>query len=233
MAKGTIYLMTTAVPGLIKIGKTKDFEKRMYFLEQNGYRNITSLKRNFAIEVEDYDEKEALLDTVFAKSRVGDTELFALDINLATQLLSSFEGEMIYPKTQTKDEVFDEAVDNSNSKLIPDGEYYFEQKKKEENKTTKATASIKDGKWTLKKDSILALKEGIGVSDKAKAIRLTLPLDEKGKLLEDVELGEVSPSLVGSLIVYASNNGWISWKDSNKNTLDYYRKEANKSNEKE
>lgn len=233
MAKGTIYLMTTAVPGLIKIGKTKDFEKRMYFLEQNGYRNITSLKRNFAIEVEDYDEKEALLDTVFAKSRVGDTELFALDINLATQLLSSFEGEMIYPKTQTKDEVFDEAVDNSNSKLIPDGEYYFEQKKKEENKTTKATASIKDGKWTLKKDSILALKEGIGVSDKAKAIRLTLPLDEKGKLLEDVQLGEVSPSLVGSLIVYASNNGWISWKDSNKNTLDYYRKEANKSNEKE
>lgn len=37
MAKGIIYIMTTVVPGLIKIGKTgKDnFDQRMYNLEHN------------------------------------------------------------------------------------------------------------------------------------------------------------------------------------------------------
>ena len=62
MARGIIYIMTTAVPGLIKIGKTgmDNFEQRMYQLERNGYSNVTALKRKFAIEVEDYDDKEKL-----------------------------------------------------------------------------------------------------------------------------------------------------------------------------
>ena len=57
--------METVVPGLIKIGKTgsENFEQRMYSLERNGYNNVVGLKRRFAIEVEDYDAKEALLAT--------------------------------------------------------------------------------------------------------------------------------------------------------------------------
>ena len=35
-----------------------NFEKRMYQLERNGYFNVVGLKRKFAIEVDDYDEKE-------------------------------------------------------------------------------------------------------------------------------------------------------------------------------
>lgn len=63
MAKGIIYCMTTIVPGLVKIGKTgsENFEQRMYNLEINGYVNVVGLKRRFAIEVEDYDEKEILI----------------------------------------------------------------------------------------------------------------------------------------------------------------------------
>lgn len=62
--------MTSAVPGLIKIGKTgsNNYDTRMNFLEQNGYRNVTSLKRTFAIEVDDYDEKEVILHTIFEKT---------------------------------------------------------------------------------------------------------------------------------------------------------------------
>ena len=46
MAKGIIYLMSTAVPGLIKIGKTTmaNYSQRMYNLESNGYRNVSLLK---------------------------------------------------------------------------------------------------------------------------------------------------------------------------------------------
>lgn len=46
MAKGIIYVMTTVVPGLVKIGKTGsgNYEQRMYNLEHNGYANVVGLK---------------------------------------------------------------------------------------------------------------------------------------------------------------------------------------------
>ena len=135
MTKGIIYIMTTVVPGLIKIGKaqTTRFEDRMYNLEHNGYRNVTGLQRKFAIEVEDYDDKEHLLHTIFEKSRVDNTELFALDVNIAMQLLSSFEGTIIYPKTETKDTIFEEATEGAAGQLIPDGTYIYKRTKASEN----------------------------------------------------------------------------------------------------
>lgn len=51
MAKGIIYIMTTAVSGLVKIGKTNtaNYPERMRALEANGYYNVAGLKRFFAI----------------------------------------------------------------------------------------------------------------------------------------------------------------------------------------
>ncbi len=108
--KGIIYIMTTAVSGLIKIGQTGNakFQGRMRFLEANGYYNISGLKRFFAIELEDYKDKENLLKEIFNKHRVGDSELFALDYDLVRQLLLSFEGKVIYPKDVNKEKEFDE-----------------------------------------------------------------------------------------------------------------------------
>ena len=105
MSKGIIYCMTTIVPGLVKIGKTgsENFEQRMYSLERNGYVNVVGLKREFAIEVEDYDEKEILIHELFSKSNVPNTELFATDVNLVVQLLSSLEGKQVYHKEVSKE----------------------------------------------------------------------------------------------------------------------------------
>ena len=132
MAKGIVYAMSTVVPGLVKLGKTgsDSFQSRMYNLESNGYKNVTGLKREFAIEVEDYDEKETLLDDIFSRSRVAGTELFALDINLVIQLLASFEGDQIYPPVQeeTKEQTFEKATvertERRNAQMVPDGVYY-------------------------------------------------------------------------------------------------------------
>ena len=225
MARGIIYIMTTVVPGLIKIGKTgsNSFDQRMYTLEHNGYSNVTALKRHFAIEVDDYDEKEALLHTIFAKSQVGDTELFAVDVNICTQLLSSFDGTVVFPKNETKDEIFDVATDNSKSKLIPNGEYSFKKKKKSDNKTVSAKARVDNGRWTLLKGSVLGLIEDVGVSQRAKLVRADLPIDSNGKLLEDYELGDCSPSHAGTVVMNASNNGWTDWKNSNGDPVDVYR----------
>lgn len=111
MAKGIIYLMSTVVEGLVKIGKTEsnNFENRMYILERHGYYNVNGLKREFAIEVDNYSEKEALLDKLFSKSQINNSELFAVDIDLAKQLLSAFDGKVIYPK-ENKNKIFEKAT---------------------------------------------------------------------------------------------------------------------------
>ena len=121
MAKGVLYVMTTVVGGLIKIGKTTrgSFESRMYNLEHNGYANVTGLKRKFAIEVEDCDEKETLLDTIFNKSQVPGTELFALDVNQVIQLLSAFDGEVVYPKSENKEALFEDATEKVQKQSEP------------------------------------------------------------------------------------------------------------------
>ena len=162
--------MSTAVPGLVKIGKTRTdcFDQRMYNLEHDGYRNVTALKREFAIEVEDYDDKEKMLHTIFEKSQLSDTELFALDKNIAIQLLSSFDGRVVFPKNESKEEIFEVATDNGASKLIPDGKYTFKRKKKSDNnKEVTATVEIKNGIWTLKRGSVLGINEDVGVSKKS------------------------------------------------------------------
>jgi hypothetical protein len=108
--KGIVYIMTTVVDGLIKIGQTgsQNYQERMRHLESNGYYNVSGLKRFFAIELEDYIYKENLLKEIFNKHRVADSELFALDYDLVRQLLLSFEGKVIYPKDIDKEKEFDE-----------------------------------------------------------------------------------------------------------------------------
>ena len=98
MAKGIIYVMTSAVNGLIKIGKTetKQFSSRMSFLQNNGYFNVANLVPYFAIEVDDYSRKEKLLHTIFSKSQVSNSEMFALDKHIVRELLLSFTGTIIY-----------------------------------------------------------------------------------------------------------------------------------------
>ncbi len=102
--------MTTAVSGLVKIGKTGtgNYQERMRFLEANGYYNVAGLKRYFAIELDDYDDKESLLHEIFSKHRVGNSELFALDQDLVRQLLLSLDGTVIYPEKINKEKEFDE-----------------------------------------------------------------------------------------------------------------------------
>ena len=222
MAKGIIYVMTTVVPGLIKIGKTRtdQFENRMYTLERNGYFNVVGLKRKFAIEVEDYDEKELLLDEIFAKSNVQSSELFALDADLVVQLLSSFEGRQVYPEAMTKEEVFtvvtEERKDKDNRALIPNGEYYLEM-------TTKDFGSVYgkmrvcDGVFTVLKGALCRPVKDGWVPE---ARRLAVIKDNV--LLEDIDTA--SPSTAGWIVMGRPNDGWHVWKDKDGNPIDVYRK---------
>lgn len=221
MAKGILYCMTTVVPGLVKIGKCGEdkFESRMYNLERNGYSNVVGLKRHFAIEVDDYDEKETLLDDIFGKSRVPNTELFALDIDLVVQLLSSFDGKQIYPKGESKEVVFQKAtkerIVKANWEKIPDGRYHLKENKKGFGEIT-ATMRVEDGLFIVEKGSICAPTKPGWIPEARKSAII-----KNNILQEDVECN--APSTAGWVVIGAANNGWGIWKNNDGLSIDVYR----------
>ena len=221
MSKGIIYVCSTAVDGLIKIGRTTDFQLRMKQLEDNGYRNVAGLKRQFAIELDNHEEIEQLLDDLFDKSRVGKTELFSLDVNKIVQLLSSFAGKQIYPTNETKQEVFEKATEIVQTQMIPDGEYSLSRKIKGVAKTVTANMVVSNGKIVLKNGSTIASYKKYS-SPKWIAIRKNLKIDKNDILLEDVEC--TAPSMAAALVVGGPANGWASWKNKDNQPIDIYRK---------
>ena len=221
MARGIIYIMTTVVDGIVKIGKAGlyNFEKRMYILEKNGYSNVTGLKRCFAIEVESYDEKEALLHNIFNKSRVSNTELFSIDVNLAIQTLSAFDGKVIYPTDENKEEIFNQATEARESSLIPDGEYYLETKNQHTKENCSGIIVVENGKITLKAGAVFA-PTSPKADEKLKEKRKNIILKDN-KTTADIEC--TSPSLAASLICGHPKNGWMVWKNKDDNPIDIYR----------
>lgn len=213
--------MTTVVPGLIKIGKTdvNNFNNRMYGLERHGYANVTGLSREFAIELDDYDEKEKLLHEIFYKSRVPNTELFALDVDLVTHLLSSFEGRQVYPELETKEEVYNKSKNEFKSKqdvnLIPDGTYTLNRSIRGYGKVY-AEMVVENG--------ILTLKSGAKC---APLVRENPPKDVlRANVINNVLQEDyvfTSPSTAAYLVVGKNTNGWTDWKNKTGEVIDIYR----------
>lgn len=222
MARGIVYLMSTCVDGLVKIGKSgsDNFKQRMADLERDGYHHISVLNREFAIEVDDYDEKEKLLHEIFSKSRVGDSELFSVDINLVEQLMASLEGKVVYPVNEKKEDIFEKATDAVQSSLIPDGIYYLSIKIKGTDKKVEGKMKVEEGKITVLKGATVAPVREITV-----ASWLTLRnklLIENNTTVEDFECS--SPSMAASILTGHHTNGWTSWKNANDEYIDIFRK---------
>ena len=194
MARGIIYIMTTVVSGLIKIGiaETKQYQERMRHLEHNGYYNVTGLKRYFAIEVEDYKAKEKLLHNVFGKHRVGESELFSLDVELAKELLMAFDGKVIFPEIKNKAKEFAELTktNEQNNKF----NFYNKGLKNGDTITFRADKSIKV-KAIIPVVILLVefvvpltykLYEEMGKLNRSGAYQGAAHFEYKGKLLKDL-----------------------------------------------
>lgn len=220
MAKGIIYIMETVVPGLIKIGKTAsdNFEQRMYNLERNGYNNVVGLKRRFAIEVEEYSEKEILIHSLFDKSRLQNSELFATDINLVIQLLTSFEGKQIYPENETKEQVFADATESkqvkANLALIPEN-LYLERTIKNVGKINATGRQTTEG-FVVMKGSHISPESADSISNKIREIREKAKISD-GILQEDMLFS--SPSYAAMFVTGKSENGLKRWKTKDGKTL--------------
>ena len=118
MSKGYVYIMTTAVDGIIKIGKSDNWNRRCQSeLETNGYRNMNSLKTYFVVQCEDYSEIESIMHDIFRESRVigtnnSKTELFAIDKDRARRVLAKM-GTQVFPE-----------ISNTKSDSINQPSYY-------------------------------------------------------------------------------------------------------------
>ena len=222
MAKGIIYIMVSAVNGLIKIGKTTDFESRMRFIENNGYYNVVGFKREFAIEVDNYDEKEKLIHNLFSKSRVSDSELFAVDVSLVKSLLSALDGKVIYPTDERKEEIFIREAEIVEVKegIIPDGRYTYITKVKGYSGEVAAIMVVENGKLYLESGSKLAPVKNMtskGWAEVRDSIRMNGLVTE-----ERIECS--TPSMAAEIAVGRSRNGWLCWKNSSGQTIDVYRR---------
>ena len=231
MAKGIIYLMNTCVDGLVKIGRTgsNNYEQRMNLLESNGYRRISVLTREFAIEVEDYEEKEKLLHELFSKSRVGNSELFSIDVNLVKQLMASFEGKVIYPADEKKEEIFVQATEEVEVKkgILPEGKYTLKMKVKGITYHPEAVMTVEEGKLFIEAGAKLApitkiTNKGWIVARESTKVN--------GYTTEE-RIPCSSPSMAAAIVCGHAQNGWKSWKNSNGDYIDIYRQVLEDDNE--
>ena len=134
---------------------------------------------------------------------------------------------MVYPKSEDKQDLFVKATENTSSHLITDGTYVFDRLKKSENARVTAKANVNNGCWYILKEARFGIHEGVGISQKARDFRATLPIDSNGVLLDDVDLDMCTPSCAGSLVINQSCDGWIEWKTLKGKPLDAYRTKGN------
>lgn len=122
MAKGYVYIMTTAVDGIIKIGRSENWKNRCAGLEENGYKNMNGLKTYFVVKVDNMEEVEKIMHEAFDKGQVINskgvkTELFACDKDKAKNALDKM-GEQIYPDTAININLNSTAQTSTNAKQI-------------------------------------------------------------------------------------------------------------------
>lgn len=134
---------------------------------------------------------------------------------------------MVYPKYEDKEDLFVKATENTSSHLIPDGTYVFDCLKKSDNARVTAKANVNNGCWCILKEARFEIHEGVGIYQKAREFRTTLPIDSNGVLLDDVDLCMCTPSFSGSLVINQSYDRWIERKTLNGKPLDVYWTKGN------
>lgn len=197
MEEGIIYIMTTIIPDIIKIGRTqeKQYEERMRNLEKNGYNQINGLKKCFAIKVSNYKNIERLLQDTFYQQRIGKTECFCLDPELVMRLLTAFNGKIIFPTDKDTTKEFTELTEvaernnrfNFAKKGIKEGEIITFIKDKNITAKVKGERDVEYEGYTWKLSRLVRkLFEDRGEVNKSGAYQGAAYFEYKGKKLKDL-----------------------------------------------
>lgn len=88
------------------------------------------IKRQFIIEIDDNDQVEKDVDEIFKTRQVGNTELFACNIERVIKALSCFNGKIIFPLNEVKEEIVKKSNEGIASSELPKGDYTFKSERK-------------------------------------------------------------------------------------------------------
>ncbi|MFR6424634.1 MAG: DUF4357 domain-containing protein [Oscillospiraceae bacterium] len=152
--------------------------------------------------------------------RLQNSELFALDIDMAIQLLSSFDGRQVYPKMRPKNRHLRRLQKIANSTddiaLIPNGVYYMDLQKTGFGRVT-AKMKVEDGLFTVLKGSVCCPTNASWVPAARKGAII-----KNNVLMEDVECS--SPSTAAWIPTGSRNSGWYIWKTETGKPIDIFQK---------
>lgn len=117
---GIVYVLTNeAMPGLVKIGKTKDIKGRLKNLYKTGVP--VPFDCAYACEVEDMDKVESALHKAFEPSRLNrlnrkKREFFAIEPEQAMAILE-LHGKDVTPSVQKDADAVDSDAEGAKEKL--------------------------------------------------------------------------------------------------------------------
>ncbi len=156
-----------------------------------------------------------------SSSPVPGSELFALDVNLVVQLLSSLDGTKVYPKDESKEDAFDQATEQRGQaptgRASPTAPTTWTRTSRA---CTGASATMvgSGGSFVVKAGSVCLTDP----SDKWRPEAKKTALIENGVLRHDVTCR--APSTAGWVVLDRSNNGWKVWRAEDGRYLDSLRK---------
>ena len=231
--ENVIYILTNPqYPGYIKIGYASDLKQRLSSLNTGAlvefvpYAVYETTKDKGDLEIHKIIE---LLNPILRASKFDNgksklKEFFKLEPDEAYELLQhiaivSGTEKHLYKVDANMNKINNQPPDVSP---IPNGKYYFKRKIKRENIIANATIEIIDEKIILKSGSYISPSESKGISDRAKIKRSSLNV-VNDTLQEDTQCSSINEA--STIILGASCDAWMHWKNENGELIDIYRKE--------
>ena len=116
---GTVYVLTNeAIPGLVKIGKTRQGDPQVRMDQSYGTGVPVPFECPMAIRVNDLDLVERALHTAFGPQRINPKrEFLAIESEQVTALLTVIDGEDVTPEINRSNESIS-AVERSASETL-------------------------------------------------------------------------------------------------------------------
>ena len=240
--ENVIYILTNPqYPGYIKIGYASDLKQRLSSLNTGAlvefvpYAVYETAKDKGDLEIHKIIE---LLNPILRASKFDNgksklKEFFKLEPDEAYELLQHIAIVSGTEKHLYKVDANMNKIQNNKTppdgpppippnQIIPNGIYYFKRKIKRENIIANATIEIIDEKIILKSGSYISPSESKGISDKVKIKRSSLNV-VNDTLQEDIQCSSINEA--STIILGASCDAWIYWKNENGELIDIYRKE--------
>ena len=224
MAKGILYVMETNFNRAVVFDcvGVQDYRGEMERLEKAKLAGIGDLKETYAVLVDGYEQKGALLKKIFEHRKIAQDNLFIMDSDMLIQLLKSFNGDQIYPSLPPEEDLVSalrsyvpaERTIKENWGKVPSGMYYLSESRKLLGHI-KAQMQVVGGLFVVKAGSQCFPTIGLAPRVREKAVIVD------GVLQDDVVCH--SPTAAATVVMGRKINGWKAWKNINDTPINIYR----------